>query len=232
MRAIRGIGEEASPDAEQAEMYRYRMFDRSPLCQRAIAHPRILEVLEPLLGSDCHVINCTAWRNPAGPAKEPQSFYWHIDGGPHIPRAKGVEWPSRIPYPIFIVASHIYLDDCSLDDGPTTVIPTSHRSGQPPPSDCCREPAIDYEGHGPVAHIVRAGDVGFFVSDVWHRRSLPTGASKGRFFLQTNFGRRDFAPRLVPPAEACQAGEASRARATTLRQQTLIGLHPFGFYDG
>lgn len=220
------------PDAAQAEMYRYQMFDRSALSQRAIAQPRILEVLEPLLGGDCHMINCTAWRNPPGPALEPQAFYWHIDGGPHVPRSPSVEWPDAIPYPIFVVAAHIYLDDCGVDDGPTTVIPTSHRSGQPPPADRCTEAVIEYRGHRPVQHVVRAGDVGFFVSDVWHRRSLPTERSRGRFFLQANYGRRDIAPRLLPPAEACQAGEASRARAATARQRTLIGLHPPAFYDG
>ena len=35
--------------------YRYGMFNRSPASLAAISHPRILEVIEPLLGDDCHV---------------------------------------------------------------------------------------------------------------------------------------------------------------------------------
>src|SRR4051812_4869213 len=48
------------------EMYRYEMFNRRARCQEAIAHPRVLAVIEPLLGHNCHVIACTSWRNPPG----------------------------------------------------------------------------------------------------------------------------------------------------------------------
>src|SRR5438105_334129 len=36
--------------------FRYEMYNRSAACQRAIGDPRILAVVEPLLGDDCHVI--------------------------------------------------------------------------------------------------------------------------------------------------------------------------------
>ncbi len=48
----------ASP--ENAQMFRYEMFNRSALCQAAIARAAVLEILEPLLGGDCHAISCTA----------------------------------------------------------------------------------------------------------------------------------------------------------------------------
>ena len=76
--------------------FRYQMLNYSAACQRAIAHPRILEVIEPLLGDDCHVIANTAWRNPPEFAGGP----WHCDAGPHIPRPRDVPWDDRIPYPI------------------------------------------------------------------------------------------------------------------------------------
>ena len=47
-------------------MFRYAMLNRSAAAQRVVAHPRLLSVIEPLLGEDCHVIANTAWRNPAG----------------------------------------------------------------------------------------------------------------------------------------------------------------------
>ena len=50
------------------------------------ATPRILEVIEPLLGDDCHVIANTAWRNPPEFGGGP----WHCDAGPHVPRPEGV----------------------------------------------------------------------------------------------------------------------------------------------
>lgn len=220
------------PSKDEAELYRYQLFNRSALCQKAIANERILAVVEPLLGDDCHAINCTAWRNPPGGLENPKSLYWHIDGGPHVPRPKDVDWPDGIPYPIFVIATHIYLEECSSDDGPTAVIPTSHRSGQAPPTDLRFDDDLVYRGRGRVEHIARAGDVGLFVSDVWHRRAQPTTRSRGRFFLQTNYGRRDIAQRILTTEEASQTTEESRARATTERERNLIGLHKYGFYDG
>ena len=49
--------------SDRAE-FRYEMLNRSAACQAVVGHPRILEVVEPLLGEDCHVIANTAWRNP------------------------------------------------------------------------------------------------------------------------------------------------------------------------
>jgi hypothetical protein len=53
-----------------------------------------------------------------------------------------------------------------------------------------------------------------------------------RFFLQTNFGRRDIAQRVFPTGVVNHTNEAARERARTLREQQLIGLHPPVFYDG
>src|SRR4051812_9047190 len=67
--------------SDRAE-FRYEMLNRGPLSQAAIGHPRILDVIEPLLGNDCHVIANTAWNNPPEFGGGP----WHCDAGPHIPR--------------------------------------------------------------------------------------------------------------------------------------------------
>ena len=115
--------ERARTDASE---FRYEMLNRSAACQTAIGHPRILEVIEPLLGEDCHVIANTAWRNPP----EFKGGPWHCDAGPHVPRPEGVEWDDRIPYPVFAIGAHLYLKDCDLADGPTAVVPASHRSGR------------------------------------------------------------------------------------------------------
>src|SRR4051794_1694673 len=36
--------------------FRYEMVNRSAACQAVVGHPRILELIEPLLGDDCHLI--------------------------------------------------------------------------------------------------------------------------------------------------------------------------------
>jgi hypothetical protein len=90
---------------------------------------------------------------------------------------------------------------------------------------------LTYEGRGPVAHVVRAGDVDFRVSDVWHRRLPPGEHGAGRLFLQTNYARREIAQRVLPTDEVNHTTAESRARAQSDRERRLIGLHPQGFYD-
>jgi ectoine hydroxylase-related dioxygenase (phytanoyl-CoA dioxygenase family) len=221
-----------SPSVEHAQMFRYQMFNRSALAQRVSGHAGMLEIVEPLLGSDCHLIASTAWRNPADPAHAPRGQEWHSDAGPHIPRAPDVPWPENIPYPVFAIAVHFFLDDCGIDDGPTAVVPTSHRSGLPPPIEREWDLELDYQGRKSFPCLASAGDVTLFVSDVWHRRLPPTARSRGRFFLQTNYGRRDLAQRVLPTSEVNHTSPESRARATSERERLLIGLHPERFYDG
>ncbi len=216
---------------EIGEMYRYQMFHHSPLCQQAIARREILDVLEPLLGADCHVIACTSWRNPPGRALTPNGMQWHVDGGPHVPRPRNTEWPSHIPYPVFIVGTHIYLQDVTMADGPTACVPGSHTSGRVPEHDKRWDLDLSYRGRGPVHHEAKAGDVDFRVSDVWHRRWPPTVSSKGRFFLQTNYARRDIAQRVVPCDRVNHATPESLARAKDERERRLLGLHPQGYFD-
>ena len=192
--------------------------------------PRILEIVEPLLGEDCHVIANTAWRQEAGDNKHLGRF-WHIDSGPHIPRDPNVPWDPRIPYPVFAIAAHIYLWDCPTAAGPTGVIPRSHMSGQAPPVERAADDELQWEGHGAVPIVAEAGDVALFVSDIWHRR-LPSGlGDPGRMFIQCHYGRRDLAQRIRPTSVANQLTEEAVARARTRRERTLVGLHPLGFYD-
>ena len=218
--------------AEEREDFRYEMLNRSAACQRAVADRRILDVLEPLLGEDCHVIANTAWRNPPRPSHGHGGGNWHIDAGPHVPRPPGVPWDDRIPYPVFAVGIHLLLRDCGPESGPTAVIPGSHRSGQAPPFERVQDPALAFEGAGTLPLPGRAGDVLLFVSDVWHRR-MPTGpGDRGRFFLQVHYGRRDVAQRLRTTAQTNQLSAQAIARAREPRERTVIGLHAPFFYDG
>lgn len=221
-----------STEADYAD-FRYEALNYSPAAQRTVAHRGILDVIEPLLGEDCHVISNTAWWNQPEREKAPFDVGnpWHVDGGPHVPRAAGIPWDDRIPYPIFMIGCHVLLQDCPIGSGPTGFIPRSHTSGQLAPEPD-QHGAIFYEGRGPVAPLGTAGDVVFFVSDVWHRR-MPTGPDDtGRFFLQVQHGRRDIAQRLRTTDLVNHLSEAAISRAVTERERTVVGLHPAGFYDG
>jgi hypothetical protein len=216
---------------EQSAPFRYEMLNRSGLIQAAGAHPRVLGVVEPLLGEDCHVIANTAWWQQPGD-NEHLGRFWHIDSGPHIPRDAGVPWDARIPYPVFAIATHLYLWDCPIEAGPTGVIPGSHTSGQVPPMDRAADDDLDYEGRGVVPIVARAGDVALFVSDIWHRRMSPMAGDPGRMFVQCHYGRRDIAQRIRPTSSVNHLSEEAVVRAGTPRQRTLAGLHPLSFYDG
>jgi ectoine hydroxylase-related dioxygenase (phytanoyl-CoA dioxygenase family) len=237
-REVERVFDDYAPDerssrhpAEHWKPFRYEMLNRSALVQEAIARPRILRTVEPLLGEDCHVIANTAWWQPPSNNRHLGRF-WHIDSGPHVPRPDGVPWDPRIPYPVFAVAAHLYLIDCPLESGPTGVIPGSHTSGQAPPKKRLADDDLEWEGRGAVAILARAGDVGLFVSDVWHRRLPTLPGDPGRMFVQCHYGRRDLAQRIRPTTTVNHLSEEAVDRAATARQKTLAGLHRTGFYDG
>jgi hypothetical protein len=233
---VERVFEEYPPDdrgdpPEQSAPFRYEMLNRSGPIQRAIGHRRILEIVETLLGEDCHVIANTAWWQQPGD-NEHIGRFWHIDSGPHVPRDSSVPWDPRIPYPVFAIATHLYLWDCPIESGPTGVIPGSHTSGQAPPLERLADDDLEWEGRGVIPLVAEAGDVALFVSDIWHRR-LPLGSQDpGRMFVQCHYGRRDLAQRIRPTSEVNHLSEEALARARTPRERTLVGIHPLWFYDG
>ncbi len=216
--------ERARPDNAE---FRYEMLNRSAACQRAVGSAAILAVIEPLLGNDCHVIANTAWRNPPSFA----GGKWHCDAGPHVPRAEAVPWPDAIPYPVFAIGAHIMLRDCRAGDGPTAVVPGSHRSGRLAPFDRADDVDLTYDGRPPRVLEVDAGDVALFVSDAWHR-GLPAGNDgRGRFFLQAHYGRRDIAQRIRTTDVVNHLSPEAIERIESDRERALLGLHRAMFYD-
>lgn len=229
---IEAVYESVEPDVRNREVdqsdFRYEMYNRSAAVQRAIAHPRILAAIEPLLGDDCHVIANTCWWNPPEFPGGP----WHCDAGPHVPRPADVAWDDRIPYPVFVIGAHLWLRDVTAADGPTAVIPGSHRSGRLAPFDRIWDDELDYEGATAVAPEAKAGDVLLFSSDVWHRGTPSGPDGSGRLFVQCHYGRRDIAQRVRTTEAVNHVSPEARDRITSDRERDLLGLHPPYFYDG
>ena len=228
---IDAVYSSVEPDERNRESdrpdFRYEMYNRSAAVQRAIAHPRLLEAIEPLLGDDCHVIANTCWWNPPDFPGGP----WHCDAGPHIPRPRDVPWDDRIPYPVFVIGAHLWLRDLTTADGPTAVIPGSHRSGRLAPTARIWDDDLDYEGRRAVAPEAGAGDVLLFSSDIWHR-GTPAAGGSGRLFVQCHYGRRDIAQRVRTTDDVNHVAPAARERIGSDRERDLLGLHPPYFYDG
>ena len=212
--------------------FRYEMLNRSPVVQRLVSDARLLDVVQPLLGHDCHVIANTAWRNPAGAESAHGGGRWHMDAGPHIPRPPGVAWDDRVPYPVFAIATHVLLEAMPLESGPTGVIAGSHKSGQVPPRDRLTDVGLEWEGEGVTPLVADAGDVAMFVSDIWHRRLPTLDGDPGRFFVQIHYGRRDIAQRIRPTAEVNHLSPDAVERAIESGNGTVVGLHKPFFYDG
>ena len=232
---IVGIYDAMPPDKRagvQDEDFRYEMFNKSAIAQRLVARREILDVIEPLIGEDCHIIANTCWRNPADTEHRHGGGGWHIDAGPHIPRAPGTVWPDDIPYPVFAIGVHIFLEDCPIESGPTAVIPRSHKSGQPPPLDRRMDVGLTCDGVGALPLVAEAGDVALFASDVWHRRMPTREGDTGRFFLQVHYARRDIAQRIKRTSLVNHIDQQTWARIDSERERRLLGLHPPGFYDG
>ena len=225
-----------SRDAEQERAwsldFRYEMFNRSVRAQRMAGHRGILDVIEPLLGEDCHIIANTCWRNPASTESEHGGGGWHIDAGPHIPLRADQAWPDDLPHPVFAIGVHVFLKDCPVASGPTAVIPKSHLSGQPPPQDRVMDMDLKWQDESARVLSARAGDVAFFVSDVWHRRMPPAREHPGRFFLQIHYGRRDIAQRVKTTHQLNHVDDSALSRIESVRERLLLGLHHEGFYDG
>ncbi len=212
--------------------FRYEMFNRSSLSQKAAMHQGILDVIEPLLGEDCHIIANTCWRNSASVESTHGGGHWHIDAGPHIPLTDDQVWPDELPHPVFAVGVHLYLEDCPMASGPTAVIPGSHQSGRPPPRNRLDDIDLTWRGRSARPLVAEAGDVAFFVSDVWHRRLPPAPSHPGRFFLQIHYGRRDIAQRVKTTHDLNHVDETAMRRIESDRERLLLGLHSQGFYDG
>ena len=232
---IAGIYDAMPPEGRarvQDEDFRYEMFNKCPAAQELAARREILDVIEPLIGEDCHIIANTCWRNKAGTEHRHGGGGWHIDAGPHIPRPAGMLWPDHIPYPVFAIGVHIFLEDCPLECGPTAVIPRSHKSGQPPPMDRRMDATLTCAGISAMPLVASAGDVALFVSDVWHRRLPAQADDTGRFFLQVHYGRRDIAQRIKTTRLVNHIDPEAAERLKSERERRLLGLHPPGFYDG
>ena len=193
---IDGVFASTPPERSRTDKdeFRYEMFNRSagvPGRGREPGDPA--RSIEPLLGDDCHVIANTAWRNPPDFAGGP----WHCDAGPHVPRPEGVPWDDRIPYPVFAVATHVYLQDCTRADGPTAVVPGSHRSGRLAPFDRMHDEDLTYDGRPPGAVRGRGRRCRACSSRTRGTAAFPRGpGGRGRYFLQVHYARRDIAQRV------------------------------------
>ena len=193
------------------------VFNRERVFFNLIDRPGIVDLAERAMGEQCHIIGETAWRSHPG----------YNGWGNHadeimvpVPEATFEQPGFRLP--ILICTAHYYLNDIPTEDYcPTYVIPGSHKSGRRP--DKGEE---TWRGRDLEPVLVRAGDVLFFRSEVWHSGSA-NRSDAPRYLVQVHYAHRFLSQKFSPwpwqynPEMLAVANE---------RQLRLLGKHPESNY--
>ncbi|MCX6379450.1 MAG: phytanoyl-CoA dioxygenase family protein [Armatimonadetes bacterium] len=206
-------------------IWRPKMFEHGEAFERLIDYSPAIDLVEAILGNDCHIIANSALRTGPGDGISG----WHADEAVRFPRPKGVPLDPRIPSPCFIVNLNYYLCDVDEELGPTEFIPGSHRSGRQPDAedrDANGDPS--YEGKGVFRAVGPAGTIVLWHDQTWHRGAPNRSKDRTRWVQQAPYGKRYISQRFYPflnyqmPAEILERANPRRKR--------LLGVHGLGAY--
>ena len=196
------------------------VFNRERVFLDQIDRPGIVDLAERTMGEQCHIIGETAWRSRPG----------HDGWSPHtdqvwitVPESNFDD--PKFQLPIYVCTAHYYLSDIPTEAySPTYVIPGSHKSGRGISWGKDSNPTWHGKELEPV--LVKAGDVLFFRSEIWHSGSKNTSDTT-RYLLQVHYSHRFISQKFSPwplqynPEVLAVANE---------RQLRLLGKHPESSY--
>ena len=194
------------------------VFNRERVFLDVIDQSGIVDLAERTMGDQCHIIGETAWRSHPG----------YNGVGAHTDQV-WITLPEsnfddpKFQLPITICTAHYYLNDIPTEEYcPTYVIPGSHKSGRALGGD----QTPNWHGKSLEPVLVKAGDVLFFRSEIWHSGS--TNSSDAiRYLLQVHYSHRFISQKFSPwpwqynPEILAVANE---------RQLRLLGKHPESSY--
>lgn len=222
----------AAPDPEAdsygpelARIWRPKMFERGEAFEALVDHPTVIDLVEAILGSDCHLIANSALRT--GPGEGIST--WHADETIRFPRPADVPLDPRIPMPCFVLNFNYYLCDVDEALGPTQFVPGSHRSGRGPgPDNRDANGSPAYEGRSAVSAVGPAGTAVMWNDQTWHRGAPNKSGDRVRWVQQAPYGRRFIAQRFWPFVNyQLPAHVVTRANP---RRRRLLGMHERGAY--
>jgi ectoine hydroxylase-related dioxygenase (phytanoyl-CoA dioxygenase family) len=206
-------------------IWRPTMFEQGPKFEALIDHPGVIDLIEAILGDDCHLIANSALRTGPGDGIS----FWHADDTVRFPRPKGVPLDPRIPMPCFVANFNYYLCDVDEELGPTQFIPGSHRAGRSPDADDRdADGNPSYEGNGVFNAVGPAGTAVLWNDQTWHRGAPNRSHDRTRWVQQAPYARRFIAQRFYPFVNyRMPEGIIERANP---RRKRLLGLHGIGAY--
>ena len=151
--------------------------------------PSSLNSNRPNPSTYAHVFHNNAYSIPAKQGRG-QANVWHTDDPlQNVILPEGVNLPKNVRLPVLAMTYMIWLSDCiSVDNGPTHVIPGSHRFGKPIPShkDARAEIEAKYQI---VCATGKAGTAVLINNQLWHRGARNV-SEIARDTLQISYGRR------------------------------------------
>ena len=172
------------------------LFQRDPAFLALVGPSPVREVMDEMLGDQCHLITMKGWRHgpghggnrqqPAAPGVHAGGF--HCDEmwlPPDLPKELATQLGPHLSNTVHIIGTLTYLNGTTPECCPTRVIPGSFRS--------CRRPKpgeTSWDGRGPVAAIASPGDTLLFRSDVWHAGGTNVTENTTRLTVEAAYGAR------------------------------------------
>jgi hypothetical protein len=191
-------------------------FTQNPDLLDYIDRPGVIEVIEIIHGGDAHlganpspqVIAGSSWITGQGRAMGIHTDYQSYGLPPEV--------HEQYRLPIYCTTLHIYLNDMTLELGPTTVIPGSHKAGRFPKDEST------WNGIEPQAALVHAGDAVLFRNDLWHGAGLNSHPTERRYMMQVHYAHGSFA-KCYPSLRWPQMYNPAVLEKATPRQKRLLG---------
>jgi len=212
------------------------VFNRDPYWLPLLDRPGVIELAEASMGEDCHVIGMTAWRSHPNPVQSAGEIQGLSPNGIHTDQnffqvKEELLASGEVELPIMLCTAHYYLSDITIDLCPTWVIPGSHKSGGPIPFGAKENPErlLEWRGNKIQPVLVKAGDVLFFRSEIWHAGSRNRTEADVRYLLQVHYGRRMIAQKFSPYLNFHFNQEV--VSQASHRQRRLLGEHRQSAYD-
>jgi ectoine hydroxylase-related dioxygenase (phytanoyl-CoA dioxygenase family) len=157
-----------------------------------VEHPGILNRHRAIFGAQTQLLQYDFLRQ--GPNSDFPLRFWHRD----------FTFPGDYPLSINTI---VYLDDMTLERGPTYVVPRTHRGTGLPPADKIGEAL---EGELPV--LAAPGDVVFINAAIWHSgaRNRTEGARRGIYIYYGYWWLKTYEPERPRPWHCLEGADQAR----------------------